>query len=92
MKNQYIIELFFYLSNIFSIIFLIKLCEKYPSFNISSINFMGSRSLHFYLWHILPLIILRKINLDKNIYLYYFLGITSFYLLYLILRKYFKEK
>lgn len=92
MKNQYIIELFFYLSNIFSIIFLLKLCEEYPNFKINCINFMGNHSLYFYLWHILPLIILRKITLDKNIYLYYFLGVVSFYLLYLILRKYFQKK
>ena len=91
MKNQYIVGLFFYISNVFSIIFLLKLCEEYPNFKIDYINFIGNHSLYFYLWHMLPIIILKSKVLDKNIYLYYFLGLISFYLLYLILKKYFKE-
>ena len=91
-KNQYIVGLFFYLSNVFSIIFLLKLCEKYSNFKVKSINFMGNHSLYFYLWHILPIIILKSRILNKNIYLYYILGIISFYGLYIILKKIFLKK
>lgn len=91
-KNQYIVGLFFYLSNVFSIIFLLKLCEKYSNFKVNSINFMGKYSLYFYLWHILPIIILKSKILNENIYLYYILGIISFYGLYIILKKIFFKR
>lgn len=91
-KNQYIVGLFFYFSNVFSTIFILKICEKYSNFKINSINFMGCHSLYFYLWHILPIIILKSRILNKNIYLYYTLGIISFYGLYIILKKIFSEK
>lgn len=91
-KNQYIVGVFFCLSNIFSVIFILKICEEYSNFKINSINFMGSHSLYFYLWHILPIIILKNRILNKNIYLYYILGIISFDGLYIILKKIFSEK
>lgn len=91
-KNQYIVGLFFYLSNVFSVIFILKICEEYSNFKINSINFMGNHSLYFYLWHILPIVILRSRILNKNIYLYYILGIISFYVLYIILKKIFLKK
>lgn len=53
---------------------------------------MRSHSLYFYLWHILPIIIKKNRILNKNIYLYYILGIISFYGLYIILKKIFSEK
>lgn len=52
------------------------------------INFIGKNSLYFYLWHVLPIMILKSKILDKNIYLYYLLGIISFWLLYFIIGKY----
>ena len=91
-KNQYIVGLFFYLSNIFSVIFMLKICKEYSNFKINSINFMGSHSLYFYLWHILPIIILKSRILNENIYSYYILGIISFYGLYILLKKIFLKR
>lgn len=91
-KNQYIVGLFFYLSNVFSVIFILKICEEYSNFKINSINFMGKHSLYFYLWHILPIITLKSRILNENIYLYYILGIISFYGLYIILKKIFFKR
>ena len=91
-KNQYIVGLFFYLSNIFSVIFILKICEKYSNFKVNSINFTGSHSLYFYLWHILPIIVLKSRVLNKNICLYYILGVISFYGIYIILKKIFLKK
>lgn len=48
-KNQYSVELFFYMSNVFSIIFILKIYREYPNFKINFINFGRSYLLYFYL-------------------------------------------
>ncbi|WP_366559050.1 acyltransferase [uncultured Fusobacterium sp.] len=78
----------YYISNILLIIILLKICEEYLKMQNKIINFIGKNSLYFYLWHVLPIMILKSKILDKNIYLYYLLGIISFWLLYLIIKKY----
>lgn len=88
--NTYIVQkiLIYYISNILFLIILLMICEKYTELKNNIINFIGKNSLYFYLWHVLPIMILKSKVLDKNIYLYYFLGIISFWLLYLIIEKY----
>lgn len=76
------------ISNILLISVLLKICEEYSKIQNKAINFIGKNSLYFYLWHVLPIMILKSKILAKNIYLYYFLGIISFYLLYFIINKY----
>ena len=88
--NTYIVQkiLIYYISNILFLIILLMICEKYTELKNNIINFIGKNSLYFYLWHVLPIMILKSNILSKNIYLYYFLGISSFWLLYFIIRKY----
>lgn len=78
----------YYLSNILLIIVLLKICEKYSELKNKTINFIGKNSLYFYLWHAIPIMVLKKLIFEKNVYLYYGLGTLSFILLYIIIDKY----
>lgn len=67
---------------------MLKICEKYSELKNKTINFIGKNSLYFYLWHAIPIMVLKKLIFEKNVYLYYGLGTLSFILLYIIIDKY----
>lgn len=72
-KNPIINGILFYLSNLYGIMYILTICIKYKNIKIKFINFIGKKSLYIYLYHIVPLFILKEIFKIKinNQYIYY---------------------
>lgn len=81
-KNPYIEGVLFYMSNLVLGIYLLIWSMRYKNFFLSGINYLGKESLYFYLYHVIVILIARK--LFQEDYYYLVNGVGILILVYLI--------
>ncbi|WP_281699482.1 acyltransferase family protein [Cetobacterium somerae] len=79
LKNEFITMFLFYISNLYSILYILTICITLPTLDVNLINDIGKNSLYIYLYHIAPILILKKLYLN-DFKLYYFFSLVIFIL------------